>query len=277
MSLTNNTISIFGDEIAPDLETQLETMNRLNITGLELRTAWGTNVLHLSDEEAQKVKALCDQHNIQVTCLGSPIGKSPLADPIENEMKNLERVAAVGRIVGTKNVRMFSFYPADISTNAHYDQHLDEVITRLKKLVEVAEKEDVYLLLENEKEVVGDTLERCYKIVSTIDSPRLRFIWDPANFVQVDEANQVERYWDTLSPYIGYIHVKDALLADGTVTPAGEGDGQFALLIQKLDAMGYDNVLALEPHLKVAGHSTGFSGADGAEVAVTALRKLLNY
>lgn len=276
MSLKDNTISIFGDEIAPDLETQLEVMNRLNITGLELRTAWGTNVLYLSDEEAQKVKDLCDQHNIKVTCLGSPIGKSPLADPIENEMKNLERIAAVGRIVGTKNVRMFSFYPSDISTNAHYDQHLDETIERLRKLVEVAEKEDVYLLLENEKEVVGDTLERCYKIVSTIDSPRLRFIWDPANFVQVGEENQIDRYWDTLSPYIGYIHVKDAVLADGTVKPAGEGDGQFDLLVQKLNAMGYDNVLALEPHLKIAGHSTGFSGADGAEIAVNALRKLVN-
>jgi len=57
--------------------------------------------------------------------------------------------------------------------------------------------------------------------------------------------------------------------------PAGEGDGQLPLLLSKLKDAGYQGVLALEPHLKIAGHSTGFSGADGMRIAVTALRKVM--
>ena len=81
----------------------------------------------------------------------------------------------------------------------------------------------------------------------------------------------VRRHGDS----IGYVHIKDAVLSDGHVVPAGEGDGQLPLLLSKLKDLDYQGVLALEPHLKIAGHSTGFSGADGMRIAVTALRKVM--
>jgi sugar phosphate isomerase/epimerase len=74
---------------------------------------------------------------------------------------------------------------------------------------------------------------------------------------------------------VGYVHIKDARLADGVVTAAGEGDGQVPELLSRLKAVGYKGVLALEPHLKVAAHSTGFSGADGMTYAVNALRGVM--
>ena len=93
--------------------------------------------------------------------------------------------------------------------------------------------------------------------------------------MQCGEANLTERAWPILSQYIGYIHIKDAVLADGGVRPAGEGDGQVGELLSKLKETGYQGMLALEPHLKVAGHSSGFSGAGGMTQAVNALRKLM--
>ncbi len=273
--MTAHKISIFGDEIAADLETQLKTMHELAIPFLDLRAAWGTNVLRLTDDEARRVKTLCDDYNVQIACLGSPVGKSPLADPIETEANNVHRLIEICQIVGTNKIRIFSFYPDDISTNSHYDQYVNEVIDRLGTLAEIADEGSVTLLHENEKAIVGDIPERCLKLMAGVDSPHMRFIWDPANFVQCGVANQVDIYWDILSPYIGYVHIKDARLADGAVKVAGEGDGQMALLLRKLAELGYDDVYALEPHLKVAGHSSGFSGADGAKMAVKALRDLL--
>jgi sugar phosphate isomerase/epimerase len=273
--MTTVTLSAFGDEIAPALEDQLKHLNTLNVPGLECRTAWGINVLKFTDEQARTVRALCDDAGIHVSCIGSPIGKSPLSAPITNELGNLERIIEIGAILGATNVRIFSFYPDDISTNAHYDQYVPEVIERLGALTEVAASAGFTLLHENEKEIVGDTPQRCQALMAGVDSPHLRFIWDPANFVQVGVEAGVDNYWDLLAPYIGYIHIKDALLADGTVKPAGEGDGQLPELLSRLNAMGYSGVLALEPHLKVAGHSTGFSGEDGMTLAVNALRKLM--
>ena len=54
----------------------------------------------LLNEEAARVKALCDDHGVTVRCIGSPIGKSPLKDPIDTELGNLDRIAAIAAIVG---------------------------------------------------------------------------------------------------------------------------------------------------------------------------------
>ena len=69
-----------------------------------------------------------------------------------------------------------------------------------------------------------------------------------------------------------YVQVKDALVADQTITVAGEGDGQIPELLANLRDAGYRGFLALEPHLKVAGKRGGFSGAEGMARAATALR-----
>jgi sugar phosphate isomerase/epimerase len=231
--------------------------------------------LRLSDDEVAQVKQQCDDYGVTVHCIGSPIGKSPLKDPIANELKNLERIMRVGEVVGARNIRIFSFYPPDTRANTRYDQHVDETIERLARLVESAARAGFLLLHENEKEIVGDTPERCAALIKGVDSPHLRGIWDPANYVQVGIAEQVTRYWDLLGPDTAYVHIKDALLESGEVRAAGEGDGQVKDLLIKLRDSGYQGVLSLEPHLTVAGHSGGFSGPEKMRYAVSALRVLL--
>jgi len=269
------TLSAFGDEVDDDLKTQLRTLRDLRIGGLELRGAWGTNVLKLSDEQASAARRLCDEYGVKVKCLGSPIGKTPILDPIEKEETNLKRLFEIGRIVGTRRIRIFSFYPPDTSTNAGYDTYVDQSAARLARLTALAAQEDFLLLLENEKDIVTDTPERCQAVLAKVNSPHLRFAWDPANFVQVGVAGPMSRGWEMLKPYVAYVHVKDAVLADGSVKPAGEGDGQVKELLLGLKEMGYQGVLALEPHLKIADHSGGFSGAEGMQYAANALRKLM--
>ncbi|MGB5051493.1 MAG: hypothetical protein WBO46_21275, partial [Caldilineaceae bacterium] len=119
------TISAFGDEIADDLDEQLRVMNELNIGHLELRAAWGVNVLKMSDADVARARASLAAHNVQVSALGSPVGKSPLLDPVEKEVANLQRLGQIAQKLGTRNIRIFSFYPPDTSSNAHYDQHVD--------------------------------------------------------------------------------------------------------------------------------------------------------
>jgi sugar phosphate isomerase/epimerase len=269
------TLSAFGDEISPDLAEQLAHLNALEIGYLDLRGALGKNVLKLTDAEVTQVKQMCADHGIRIACLGSPIGKSPLADPLDAELANLERAIEVGDALDCRRIRMFSFYPPDTSTNAHYDQHLDAVIERLGRLAERAQAADVELLHENEKEIVGDTLARCRALIEGVNNPHLRFLWDPANFVQVGEARVTERGWPLLGAWTAYVHIKDAHLADGSVCPAGEGDGQVPELLQTLVDEDYQGFLSLEPHLMIAGHAGGFSGKEYMTIAVEALRKVM--
>jgi sugar phosphate isomerase/epimerase len=274
MSEATFALSAFGDEIAVDLDEQLQLLNELKVGYLELRSAWGKNVLHMDDDDVARVREVLAAHSVQVGCIGSPIGKSPIVDPIEKELDNLARICQIGEALDCRRVRMFSFYPPDTSTNEHYDEHVEESTSRLVRLAELAGQEGATLLLENEKDIVGDTLARCCALVTAVDSPHLRFLWDPANFVQVGEERVTERGWPMLGEYIGYIHIKDARL-DGGVVAAGEGDGQVKELLAELKDSGYQGILALEPHLAFAGHSTGFSGESGMIYAVEALRKLM--
>lgn len=275
MSATRFPISAFGDEIADKLSDQLRVLEELDIGYLELRGVWGKNVLHLDDEEAAKIRQVCDRRGIKISCIGSPIGKSPLADPIATELANLDRIMQIADIVGTKRIRVFSFYPDDISTNAHYDQYVPEVIDRLSQLADRAAAHGFELFLENEREIVGDTVARCKALMAGLDKPNLHFIWDPANFVLCDEAHVTDDGWDVLGRYTTYVHVKDARLADGSIQPAGQGDGQIPELLTRLNETGGTVFLALEPHLAIAGHSSGFSGPEGMAHAAEALRGVM--
>lgn len=244
MSSATFTLSAFGDEIADDLHEQLRLLRELHIGYLELRGAWGTNVLRMDDETVAKVRRVCDEYGIAVSCIGSPLGKSPLADPLEREITNLKRIFQVAEALATRRVRIFSFYPPDTRSNARYDEYVAEATTRLARLADLARSEGFALLLENEKEIVGDTPERCHAILSAVDSPYLRFAWDPANFVQVGVAQPMARGWTSLGPYVDHVHIKDALFADGSVRAAGEGDGQVGELLAALRDGGYQGFLA---------------------------------
>ena len=264
-------ISAFGDEAAVDFEEQLQVLRNLNISLIDIRAAWGVNCADFTAERVARIKLLLEQYGVAAACMGSPIGKSPITDPIEIECERLKRIGDCARQLGTRNIRLFSFYPEGEPDAAALQLSID----RLGTLTQIAAETDLQLLLENEKGLVGDVPARCLQIMDAIDTAHFRFIWDPANFVQCGAAQQVDGWWDALSPHIGYIHIKDARLADGSVTVAGEGDGQLPQLLARLRDSGYDGVLSLEPHLLEARHSSGFSGADGMAQAAGALRALM--
>jgi len=65
------------------------------------------------------------------------------------------------------------------------------------------------------------------------------------------------------------------MCADGSVVPAGQGDGQIADLLRSLAERGYSGYLSIEPHLAIASRTSGYSGATLFGQAVEPLRSLL--
>ena len=263
-------LSAFGDEVADDLATQLDVLADEGIRHLELRGAWGRNVLDLDREQLGRAGTLLRERGFKVSAIASPIGKSPIAAARTFELERLERAIAAAEALGTRRIRVFSFYvPAGEAAT-----YRDEVIERMRALTERAAQAGVTLLHENEKEIYGDIPERCHDILAAIGSPALRMAFDPANFVQVGVRPMADA-WPLLADYPTHVHITDAVFADGSVRPAGEGDGAVGELLAALVARGYQGFLTLEPHLQIAGPAGGFSGAEGMRVAVRALRELL--
>jgi sugar phosphate isomerase/epimerase len=263
-------LSAFGDEIDDDLTRQLEVLASEGVTALELRSAWGANVLDLSGEQLRQVRELLDERGFHISALGSPIGKSALSSPPAFEQARLERALTAADALETRLIRIFSFYVPPEALDAARD----EVIERLGALVERAAQAGVTLLHENERGIYGESATRCHDLLTAINSPALRMAFDPANFVQAG-IRPMEEAWPLLKDYVTHIHIKDALLRDGSVRPAGQGDGNIPGLLAALESRGYQGYLTLEPHLSISGPAGGYSGESGMRTAIHALNALL--
>jgi sugar phosphate isomerase/epimerase len=263
-------VSAFGDEIADDLATQLDVLAGERIAWLELRGAWGKNVLDLSDGDLAQARSLLAARGFAISAVGSPVGKSGLSEPRAFEEARLDRAVHVAAALGTRLIRVFSFFvpPHDFQTSR------DEVLERISRLTARAAEREMTLVLENEKGVYGDTPARCRDLLDAVGSPSLRQAFDPANFVQVG-VRPMQDAWPVLAPYTAHVHIKDARFSDGAILPAGEGDGAIPALLETLARGGYHGFLTLEPHLQYAGPAGGHSGPDGMRIAAHALRILL--
>lgn len=265
------TLTGFADEISPDVDEQIAALARESMRWLELRGAWGKNVLDLSAEEVAAIKARLDRSGIGVSAIGSPIGKIPVSDPFPPHLVRLQRAIEIAHQLDATFVRVFSFFIPDGEDPAPY---ADEVLARMAEMARVAAAADVTLLHENEKHIFGDTPARCRQLLEAVDSPALRAAWDPANFVQCGVRPFSEGY-AALRPYIAYVHVKDALSASGKVVVAGAGNGEWRETIAALRASGFDGFFSLEPHLLKAEAFAGFSGPALWHTAAAAFTALL--
>ncbi|HEX3199225.1 MAG TPA: TIM barrel protein, partial [Propionibacteriaceae bacterium] len=226
---------------------------------VEVRSAWGSNILDLDAGQLSKLQETLAEYELKVSSIGSPIGKIFIDDEFPPHLERMQHAVEVAEILEAPYIRIFSFF---IPEGTDPDSRRDEMLTRMSGLADAAADSDVILVHENEKDIYGDIPRRCLDIVTSVSSPRLQLAWDPANFVQVGVRPFTEGY-AMLRPHVGYIQIKDALLADGTVVVAGAGDGEVVETIRALRADDFDGFFSLEPHL---GEYTEFGALSGPEL-----------
>ena len=169
----------------------------------------------------------------------------------------------------TQYMRIFSYFMPEGTDPADYR---DEVIRRMEQKVELAADAGITLLHENESRIYGDIATRCLDLLTAIQDEHFQAILDPANFV----INGVRPYDEAYVLYperVVYMHIKDALVKEKKIVPAGEGDGQIPEIFADLGERGYTGYLSLEPHLVVAESSFGFTGPEAFARAAAAVRK----
>lgn len=268
---TNWTLSGFGDEIDPDPTVQVAVLKALGARHIEVRSAWGTNVVDLDDDQLDSLADLLVSQEMGVSAVASPIGKVDVSLDPELEVDRLRRIIRVAHALNTPNIRVFSFFRGE---GVPVESIRDDVMKRMRLLADEAEKESVVILHENEKDIYGDTPDRVLDLVESVGSPALRLAWDNANFVQVGAKPFTDGY-AKLRPYLDYLQVKDALAATGEVVPAGQGDGQLVETLSALRDDGYAGFASLEPHLAAQHALGGFSGPTAFGEAARAFAGLL--
>ena len=238
-------LSAFSDEYNADIDIQLQVLSENGVKYFEPRFIGEKNIASLTREEAIELKAKMDKYGVAVSSVGSPLGKINLADDFEEHLEKAKNVFEIANILGTKYVRVFSFYLRPGQTR---EEARDEVIEKLTRLIDLADEYGLVLCHENESRIYGENDDTCLDLLSHFGG-RLGCVFDMGNFVLFGTKPYPEAY-EKLKPYITYFHIKDALAA-GAIVPPGKGEGFIKeILASYSEYADHEFFVSLEPHLE---------------------------
>ncbi len=269
------------------------------------------NVMQLTRSEIQKVRHFENEYGLNVSSIGSPIGKVKLLD-VDDGTKNefvpfkkylerdVKKACELAHAFETKLIRGFSFYhPMGTEPKDHFAQAVDQ----LGQIAETCHRSDLTFGLEVEPNLVGSNGYLLAELYQQINHPAMVLIFDAANIiVQGYSGAELLDQFRVMQPGLGWLHIKDyhqpqPMAKAGHVdedalanfVPADMGDSaheailrEFSRMLPKLERRlgrrGIPGVfLDLEPHVKGGGQFGGFSGPDGMGVALRGLCRVLDY
>jgi sugar phosphate isomerase/epimerase len=268
------------------------------------------NVMQLTTPEIQKVRHLEDDYGLNVSSIGSPIGKVKLVDqedgtknafvPFKKYLKDVKKACELAHAFETKLIRGFSFYHP---RGSDPKEHLNQAADQLGEIAEACHRSDLTFGLEIEANLVGQNGYLMAELNRLVNHPALVLVFDGGNIAcQGYTPGEVFEQYQAMKSGIGWMHIKDYRhpappKRSGHVdeaalkhfVPADRGDSAHELILRdfrdvvpklekKLARRGIPGVfLDLEPHVKGGGQFGGFSGPDGFGVALRGLQRVLDY
>ena len=217
-------LSGFADEVAAR-KTVVEQFAAMAALGLEyysirfLDVGRGIkNVLKLTLPEIRKVRQLQNEFGMDVSSLGSPIGKVKLLDvadgtknvyvPMKKYLAGDVRTACeMAHAFETKLIRGFSFYPP---RGSDPKDHLPQAVDQLGQIAEMCHRSDLTFGLEVEANLVGGNGYLAAEIHRQVNHPAMVLVFDAANIlVQGGGPAEVFAQYLAMKPGLGWMHIKD--------------------------------------------------------------------
>jgi len=255
-------LGIISDELTDNLGDALDFISKYHLHGTELRVIWGKNIMALPQADLDRAKKLLVQHHVQVSDIASPIFKwnlpqipakaSEKRDTFnasyvdEDADKLLGDSFRLARFFGTRKVRIFSYWRVK-----NPDKAYPYVRERLAKAAQLAARNDIVLVLENEHSCNIGTGRELGRILKDVNSPNLRGNWDPGNAVMLGEFPYSEGY-QAVRGLFAHVHIKDVRKDPSTGklewAPVGAGVVDWKGQFEAFRKDGYQGTMSLETH-----------------------------
>ncbi|MEU1006892.1 sugar phosphate isomerase/epimerase family protein [Streptomyces sp. NPDC005890] len=253
VSVTTERLCGIGDEAAPGLRDQIRIHRALGFPAIELRTLDG-RWLHQLPEDA--VRAAADSlaaAGLSVPVVDTPVGgwAVSVTGDFQAEVDTLRQAARRAQLLGCRALRVMS-YPNDGLPQAEWRA---EVFRRMRRLTAVAEDAEVVLLHENCHGWASQGARESVDLVTGIDSPSLRLLFDAGNGLAYGYES-IGFLRETL-PWVEHVHIKDGVRrTDGSAEFGLPGDGEAGLAdcVELLESAGYRGWYSIEPHVALIPH-----------------------
>ena len=221
------TLGVISDEISQDPERILAVAKDYpRLRGVEPRSVWDKGLPVLTDEEARHLREMLDDADMRVVCLAAPFFKCDLGNKEQyaQHLEYLRRFADLAHMWDCQIIRGFTFWKTGPA-----QQVWQQLLDAFEEPVEILEREDVYLGIENEASTHLATAREAAAFYQDLNHPRVRAIWDTANEVFAPEGElPFPDAWERMKPWVIHVHLKDAVkdpaAPDGArCVPIGEG------------------------------------------------------
>ena len=257
-------LGIITDELTTQLDEALDFISSYHLQWCELREMFGKNLMNSPKEDLDRARDLLAKHAIQVSEIGSPLFKwnCPQMPAKANEKRDtfsaafteqdadqlLDHSFELARFFGTRMVRIFTFWRvADPSKAYPY------VRDRMAKAAEVAAKAKIILNIENEHSCNVGTGKELGRLLTEVNSPSLRGVWDPGNATMLGEVPYPDGY-EAVKGLFPHMHVKESRKNATTGklewAPVGGGIIDFKGQFQALHRDRYQGTMSLETHYR---------------------------
>ena len=241
-------IGLIADEASKNLDEAAALAKYFGASGLEIRTAFGKQLVDLTEEDILQIKQILAKHNMVCCGIGSPFFKCK-PEEADEHLKTLDQYIAIAKELNTNKIRGFAFWRSD-------ECSLDDMLPIIKeKLTEVAKKlraANMILVLENEPSTYDTDAAATAKIIKEVNLPEIQALWDPGNdtYAYTREIPYPDGY-NALRPYIQHIHIKDSKRNENDKAISvrfGDGSVNYTEQFACLSNEGYVGWLVLEPH-----------------------------
>jgi len=256
-------LGAISDGFSQDLEQALKIMQGYGLSWVEIRALWGKYNTEATPEEIGRVKRLLDQYHFKCSVVDSafykcalpgtrPVMRESGSYPYAGQMDLLKRAAARAHAWGTDKVRGFTFFRV-----AEPKQIYPRISEELSKAAEVAGKEGVRLVIENEESCNGATGHETAAILKMTPSPSLGFNWDVGNGYSKGEVSYPDGYNALDKSRIWHLHLKGMQCGPGLKqcheTFPDEGVINLVGQLRALLRDHYDGTMSLECEFKAPG------------------------
>jgi sugar phosphate isomerase/epimerase len=254
-----STIAINPDELGSDPSVGMDLAVSLGVEELEIRTAYGSNALRLTDDELRQVRRAAEDRGLRIAALASPLWKwcrpdanpgrvdswgFPTQVPVAERKGWIDRAFVVADLLGTERIRVFSHLRVEPQLTENFD---DDPL--LLYALERAESSEKKLLLENEPVC---TVVEPIPLLDMLRKYNGLALWlDLGNLHEVGHA-QADTIRE-LAPYVEYVHIKDFRFEqDGSrrFCAPGSGEVPYPELIPALDELRPALTYTLETHVR---------------------------
>jgi sugar phosphate isomerase/epimerase len=277
-------LGVVTDEISQDFDHALDVVDEWGWRWVELRSMWGKNMMDLDEAEVQHIQNEIEARGLNVIAIDSPCLKCTLPGfptvlrgdsffvserDYPTHLKMLQRACDLAHQLDAKYVRIFSFWAV-----ADLEQAWGALLDRFGEVLQVAERNGVTLILENEHVCTIATGAQSRRLLDAVKSPYLRPLWDPGNAQAVGETPYPNGYAH-LAGDIAHVHLKDCRRGEGdhgyVWLPVGSGDIDLLGQLRALKTDGYTGVVSLETHYTPPGGAK----EDGSRLAYAGLQRIL--